>query len=508
MIHSGHLSDDHLKAIRKSRSVRKRLAYDSHLLFFSIYLGHYIKYAFAPFHYKMFEVTEDKNTQLTVLTAFRDSGKSTINTTSFPIWAIVGILRKKLVVVASQTQAQAKKHLLNVRKELEDNSLLKDDIGPFKEESSQWTSDTLVLSKYDARIIAVSTEQSIRGIRHGEHRPDLIICDDVEDSNSVKTKEQRDKTWDWFNSEVIPIGSRNTKVVVVGNLLHEDSLVMRLKNSGFKYLEFPLYDDDKKITWLGKFPAWEDIKILRASVPSESAWYKEYLLKIIPDEDRIIRRSDIHYYDRLPDFEKFPPREIAIGTDLAISTNENANFTAMVSAYVTGYGNTLKVYILPQIVNKRLAFPQTMSELERLDNMFLIQFKRKPIIYVEKIGYQEALSQQLKVRGLFSESVAIGNLDKRARLSIASPYISSERILFPKYGAEGLLDQITNFGIEKYDDSADALTIMALKLIEKDQPSSGGFPKESENKPVYECIGGDWVDVSRPFTAGLMDRKF
>lgn len=495
MTFSGHLSKEHLEAIRKSRSVRKKLAYDNHLLFFSIYLSHYIKYAFAPLHYKMFEITEDKNTQLTVLTAFRDSGKSTINTTSFPIWAITGVLRKKFVVIASQTQAQGKKHLLNVRRELESNYLLKNDIGPFREESTQWTSDTLVLSKYDARIMAVSSEQSIRGIRHGEHRPDLIICDDVEDSNSVKTKEQRDKTWDWFNSEVVPIGSKGTKVIVIGNLLHEDSLIMRLKNAGIKYFEFPLLDDDKNIAWPGKFPTREDIEKLRASVPSEMAWYKEYLLKIIPDEDRIIKRRDIHYYDELPDFEKFPPRLIAIGTDLAISLGENADFTAIVSSYVTGYGKDLKVYVLPQMVNKRLSFTETVAELKKSEYMLFIRFKRHAKIYIEKISYQESLSQQLIVEGLFAESVAIGNLDKRARLSLASPYISSARILFPCHGAEELINQIVNFGIEKHDDLADALTILILKIIEGDHPSSRSFPKELD-------------DGYRPITAGIMDMQF
>lgn len=505
----GQLSENQLKVIRKSRSVRQKLAYNSHLLFFSIYLGRYIKYAFAPFHYKMFKVTEDNNLQLAVLTAFRDSGKSTINTTSFPIWAIVGVLRKKFVVIASQTQSQGKKHLLNVRRELESNHLLKDDIGPFKEESTQWTSDTLVLSKYDARIMAVSSEQSIRGIRHGEHRPDLIICDDVEDSNSVKTKEQRDKTWEWFNSEVVPTGSRNTKIVVVGNLLHEDSLIMRLKNAGVSYLEFPIIDNDGNIAWLGKFPTMEDVEKLKASVPSEAAWYKEYLLKIISDEDRIIGKEDIHYYDELPDPEKFPPRLIAIGTDLAISLGKNADFTAIVIAYVTGYGKDLKVYLLPQIVNKRLSFPETIAELKRLDEMLFIQYKRHAQIYVEKISYQESLSQQLKVDGLYAESVATGNLDKRARLNLASPYISSERILFPRRGAEELISQLVNFGIEKHDDLADALTLMILKIIEGDLPTSDHFPEESgEHEVMYNEATGEWIDLSRPITAGFMDLKF
>ncbi len=46
---------------------------------------------------------------------------------------------------------------------------------------------------------------------------------------SVKTREGRNKTFDWFTGEIIPAGDTNTKLIAIGNLLHEDSLLMRLK---------------------------------------------------------------------------------------------------------------------------------------------------------------------------------------------------------------------------------------------------------------------------------------
>src|SRR5439155_412957 len=87
--------------------------------------------------------------------------------------------------------------------------------------SDEWGSNSIVISKFGARITIASTEQSIRGLRHGEHRPDLVICDDVEDLNSVKTREGREKTFQWLTGEVLPIGDQNTKLMIIGNLLHE-----------------------------------------------------------------------------------------------------------------------------------------------------------------------------------------------------------------------------------------------------------------------------------------------
>ena len=508
------LSTKELIQIKQKRSIRQILARKSHFWFFSIYFGQYITYAFAPLHHEMFSITEDEKIKIAAIIAFRGSGKSTLMSLSYPIWAVIGKLQKKFVLIINQTQAQARLTLTNIKHELEYNELLKADIGPFEETSDEWGATSIVLSNFGARITIASTEQSIRGVRHGPHRPDLVICDDVEDLELVKTKENRDKLWRWLMGEVIPIGDMNTKYIFIGNMLHEDSFMMRLKQCilngtmNGEYREFPLIDDNHKCLWQAKFPSGREIEELKKKVANESAWCREYLLKIISDEDRIIRRSDVHYYDELPDPQKYPPRLIAVGTDLAISLGKNADFTAFVFAYVINYGKDLKVYILPQIVNKRISFTETVSELKSFENMLFIRFKRHAKIYVEKISYQESLSQQLIVEGLFAEAVAIGNMDKRARLSLASPYISSGRILFPKHGAEDLINQLVNFGIEKHDDIGDALTIMILKIIEEDHPSSRSFPKESEDGPIYRDFGDGLIDISNPFTAGIMDMKF
>ena len=304
------LNENELVEIKKKRSVRKALAKSNHFWFFTIYFSHYMNYPFAPFHHEMFNMTEDINLKLAVLVAFRGSSKSTIMSLSYPIWAITGCQHKKFVLIVSQTQSQARLHLANIKRELETNELLKNDIGPFQEVSDEWGATSIVLSNFDARIAIASTEQSIRGIRHGQHRPDLVICDDVEDSNSVKTREGRNKTFNWLTAEVLPIGDMGTKSIVVGNLLHEDCLLMRLKTmidgnklSG-KFLSCPLVDDSENIAWVGKFPDLEAVNELKSTIGSESAWYREYLLKIISDSDRLVHPEWIKHYEEIDQSKK------------------------------------------------------------------------------------------------------------------------------------------------------------------------------------------------------------
>lgn len=491
---------------------RKGLVRQSFYWFFHIYFGHYITYPTANFQKEIFELLEDQHIKTVGIVAFRGSAKSTIATLAYPVWVMIGIMAKKYVLLISQTQGLSRQILTNIKQEFETNELLIKDFGPFSEVADEWRANSLVIPQYGTRITAISASESIRGLRHRQYRPDLTILDDVEDLETVKTKEGRDKLWNWFTGEVIPAGDNNTKLVCIGNMLHEDSLMMRFKDSLLsgemdgEYREFPLIDQNDNIIWKSKFPTQKEIEILKSKVPNDSAWHREYLLEIIAEEDRVVKRDWIKYYDELPDIRESPPRLIAMGVDLAISDKNTADFTTIIPAYVTGYGKNLRVYILPYIVNKRVLFPQTIEEIKKLCDLLYQQFKRYPIVYVENVGYQAAVVQQLNVERLFAEPVNVSGLDKRSRLSITTPYIQAGRVLFPWYGAEGLISQITNFGIEKHDDLADGFSTMMVKVIESDKPTYNPLPEQGPDMPIYRNIVGDLVDVSKPFFT--MDMKF
>jgi predicted phage terminase large subunit-like protein len=468
------LTEKELEEIKKKRLVRRTLAKNSHFWFFSIYLGHYIKYPFAPFHSEMFALTENADIRLSVLVAFRGSGKSTLITLSYPIWAIVGMQQKKFVLILSQTQSQARLHMANIKRELESNDLLKADIGPFEEISDEWGSNSIVISKYGARITVASTEQSIRGLRHGQYRPDLVICDDVEDLNSVKTREGRDKTFLWLTGEVLPIGDQETKIVIVGNLLHEDSLLMRLKKGieneklNGKFFAYPLIDVNSTIAWPAKFQTLADVEKLRATIGTDSAWYREYLLRIISDADRLVHPEWIQYYDQLPSEDSGDFHYTATGIDLAISQRESADYTAMVSAKVFGYSDKLKIYILPYPINERLSFPETYEKARELSkNLGEGQYTK---LFIEEVGYQAALIQDLSNHNVPAEGVKVSGQDKRSRLALITHLIKQGKVLFPKGNqAEELIMQLTGFGIEKHDDLADAFSLLLLKILEEDR---------------------------------------
>jgi predicted phage terminase large subunit-like protein len=459
------------------RQVRSEIAKHSHFLFFHFYFAHYVKYATAPFQKELFHLSEREDIKNLFVVAFRGSAKSTIFTTSYPVWAILGEQQKKFVLILCQTQAQAKQHMMNLRRELESNALLKNDLGPFQEENNEWGSSSLVFSNLNARITAVSSEQSIRGLRHNQHRPDLIIGDDLEDLASTKTREGRNKTYQWLTGEVIPAGDRNTRLVIIGNLLHEDSLLMRLKedvengriNGVFK--EYPLILNGM-IIWPGKYPTKQDIREEKGKAANEFAWQREYLLHIVPAEDQAIHREWIQYYDEIPKpapmYGKYTSHmEVRIGIDPAISKNDAADFTAMVPGMLYELKEGYRIYILPKIINKRMTFPETVETCKVLNKSYG-KDDTTPTFIIEDVAYQKALPQQLEDEGIENiMTTRPGGQDKRSRLVLTANAIKSGRILFPKEGAEQLIQQIVHFGVEKHDDLADAFSNLVHSVSEQ-----------------------------------------
>jgi predicted phage terminase large subunit-like protein len=498
----------------QDRNVRTTICRQSHFIFFHFYFAHYVKYKTALFQREMFNLTEQSDVKNLFIVAFRGSGKSTIITMSYPLWAILGDQQKKFVLILCQTQSQAKQHMMNLKRELESNNLLKNDLGPFNEESDEWGANSLVFSKLNARISTASSEQSIRGLRHNQYRPDLIIADDVEDLTSTKTKEGRNKTYQWLTGEVIPAGDRETRLIVIGNLLHEDSLLMRLKediendriNGIFK--AYPLIEGEA-ILWPGKYPSMEEIDDEKRKAGNVYAWQREYMLHIVPNEEQAIYLEWIQYYDDFPDANSKREEDdfngIRIGVDPAISQKDSADYTAMVTGRIYGDGENIRIYILPNVINKRMTFPETVETCKTLHKS--LTEGGYPTFIIEDVAYQKALPQQLENEGIYNvKTTRPGMQDKRSRLVLTAYMIQSGKVLFPRHGCEDLITQIVHFGVEKYDDLADAFSNLVISVIE-DPPVIpriyflGGDDDDDDD-------GGDWIDAGTFFNSRMNHSRF
>ncbi|MEI8229953.1 MAG: hypothetical protein WCG83_02330 [Candidatus Peregrinibacteria bacterium] len=499
------MTDDELIAIMmRDRIVRRAVTRKNVEWFFPLYFHEYLSVELAPFHHEMMHLLEDDAMRLLIILAFRGSGKSTLMNLVAVLWHILGRRQCKFVLVVSRTLQQAKQHVQNIKYELEKNSLLKDDLGPF-EEQDEWNMYSLTLPHYGAKIMAVSTGQSIRGMRYLQHRPDLIVCDDLEDHESVRTREGRDKTYEWVMGELLPAGKLGTRVIFLGNLLHEDALLKRIRRQidemGIQdaaYREYPLLDDMGRCLWPEMYPDEDAIRKLRESVGDEMTWQHEYLLRMVSDSTQVIHPDWIRYYDALPVRQR--SSWYLAGIDLAISERECADYTAMVSARIDGNGQHMKIFILPNLVNERLTFPQTIQTAMALSSS--LAPGRGTELAVEDVGYQRAMIQELQRRGCAAYGFSPRGQDKRARLALISHLVQNGTVLFPSKGAEKLIEQLVGFGRESHDDLADAFSILIHKvLMRRGTGTSVRFLGRKESagthwRRAHERTARDFLDFS------------
>lgn len=487
-----------INAIRSNRLLRRKMAQYSHPLFNAIYLPRPLEVAvpMAEFQREIFKLTEDKKVELCLLAGFRGCGKTSLCTVSFPIWAVLSG-QAHFIVIVSQTRAQARSHFANIKRQLEENPLLKNDFGPFDQESDEWGAYAITSKKYDARIIAVSTDQAIRGALYKHYRPDLIICDDIEDLQSTKTQESRDRIFNWFNSEIVPLGTHHTRIFVLGNFLHEFSLVGRLMaqiESGERdgvSKRYPLLDATGKCLWPGMYPDNDSIEAKRRKIGDDAVWSREYLLTFISSFDKLVPHDWIHYYEpgKTPAPEGYHCLGIFSAADLAISTNPGSDFTAIVSAKVYVKDNDLKIYILPNPINKRLNFPDAIETMKELLDTLGQEGPTK--LFVESVGFQQAYYEVLFENGYTQVEPVKVTQDKRTRLELVTRFIKDGTILFPEDQAKDLVTQLIGFGKELHDDLVDSMTMLVRKILEN----------HSEGRPMRNWFswvrknGGMFVDL-------------
>ena len=226
------------KATAKQKKERKAKALASLRYFAETYFPHYLTAPPSKMHLEMYDqfqrIIEEAAASGEGLklakAAPRGNAKSTLTTLILPLWCIIGKLRK-FPVILSDTTDQANEFLEFIKAELEVNERLAEDFPEAVGEGPRWKIGDIV-TRNGVRVKCYGSGKRLRGARHGSVRPDLVICDDLEDDESVQSPEQRAKREGWFFRALMKIGQKDTVFIVVGTILHYDSLLAKLLNRG------------------------------------------------------------------------------------------------------------------------------------------------------------------------------------------------------------------------------------------------------------------------------------
>ena len=198
---------------------------------------------------------------------------------------------KHYEIILSDSSEQAEGFLADIKTELEENAALKEDFGELT--GKVWKASVILLSN-GSKIEAIGSGKKIRGRRHKQWRPDLILCDDLENDENVNTPEQRQKLRSWFDKAVSECGDTYTDIVYIGTLLHYDSLLANV----FKKPEYKTRRYQGVIQWATHTELWDAWEALYTSL-TDPEHDKTALAFFVANKAEMLEGTEVLWEEKL-----------------------------------------------------------------------------------------------------------------------------------------------------------------------------------------------------------------
>ncbi|MEV3098510.1 phage terminase large subunit [Paenibacillus larvae] len=453
----------------------------------------------------------DKNGKV-VVTAPRSHAKSSYLSKAEPLREIVYRLRKYIILI-SETPSVSGPNLEWIANQLKHNEKLRKDFGPLlhpkqqmnpKDNSTEfiaWEPMEDDKQRLICKADAASTGQAIRGRNWNGVRPDLIICDDLEDKRNTNTEQLRKEMFDWFTKVVTSLGDpagKNTAIIYMGTVVHVDALLIKvMKRTDFKtrrykaLIEEPnradlweecrkIYQDperpederlkDAEAYYLahksemdeGAVVLWPEVRTLWSLMcwkwdNGSSAFNTEYQNNPIDEESAIFVPEKFRYYDESDIYDQYGrmiPMDLYAFWDIAQGKNRRSDYNAIVT--VGRCRRTGVLYVLDAWAQKCQAHVALKVAVEKT-----IEYEHR-VFAVETVGAQfdmyRQLQEELSRRKIYRTRIKSfsSKTKKEERIESLEPLIESGFLRFSR-SHRLLLEQMEQFPGGTHDDLPDAL---------------------------------------------------
>lgn len=485
-----------------SRGIRRQHGEQQSLLDWGRqYLAHYFRRPPSRMHLWLGErldrMTTQRGTKLNVIGP-RGGAKSTLGTLAHALRAAVEGTEPYIWIV-SDTKHQACCHLENLKLELTGNALLAADYPQVALKGDVWRAHAVRL-KNGVTIEAFGTGQRIRGRRSGANRPTLVICDDLQNDDHMRSAAARENSLRWFEGALLKAGTAQTNVVNLATALHRDALALKLDRTPgwtsrvfaaierwpdnmslwhewegiYSDVESPLSPDVARVFYesrraamdLGARLLWPEVEdlytLMRMRVEGgHTAFEREKQgTPLSPDACEWPET----YFDEHIWFDEWPADLRARIVALDPSKGRDArrgDFSAFVSLGIDAAGS---LYVEADLA--RRPTPQMVADGAEICRRF-----RPDAFGVETNQFQELLAGEFE--GEFGRQGIVdvqpwsvdNRVNKQVRIRRLGPYLSSRRIRFKNDspGTRLLVEQLREFPAADHDDGPDALE-MAIRL--------------------------------------------
>lgn len=411
---------------------------------------------------------------------------------------------KHYEIILSDSTEQAEGFLGDIKTEIEENGAIREDFGDLQ--GRVWKTGVILLSN-GTKIEALGAGKKIRGRRHKQWRPDLILCDDLENDENVNTTEQRKKLRNWFYKAVSKAGDTYTDIVYIGTLLHYDALLANVaRNPSYKAVKYKgvisfavntqlwdawerIYTDlsnearqeDAKaffeanreemlegaeVLWEAKL-SYYDLMVIRIS-EGEASFNSEIQNDPIDPENCTFNEEWFDFYD---DDGKIPPdfsegRFLFIGAnDPSLGKTRKSDTSSIIGLALdtkSGY-----MYVVIASVERRkpdVIIEDAIETSRRLKREYKKPFTKFGVETVQFQAYfKDIMVQRSAEAGEYLPIEEIKSIqNKDVRIQSLQPFVKNGYIKFSKRHKE-LLKQMSEYPMGAHDDAPDGLE-MAVKL--------------------------------------------
>ena len=472
-------------------------------------------------------MAEAREGQHIALAAPRGEAKSTFISLFFVLWCVL-TARKRYILIIADALEQAAILLEAVKAELDGNPRLAMDFPAEAGRGRVWNVGT-ILTAQNVKLQALGAGKRMRGLRHGPHRPDLVILDDLENDENVAKPEQRDKLQDWLQKTVLNLGAADGSmdVVYVGTILHYDSVLART-------LDKPTWQAKRFrsiVQWPERLDLWDKWEaILHADGPVVARAFYE-----IHRED-MERGAVVSWPAGRPLYQLMSKRADSHAAFDSEQQNDplsgdDAPFASCITFWVDrsrdwllfgavdpslgklGAGRDPSAILVGGLLRDTMTLDVVEASIRKrhpdriIEDVIALHSAYHCLVWgVEAVQFQaffaDVLAQRAAARGLaFPVRPIINSTDKQLRIETLQPYFTQGRIRLHT-SQQTLIDQLRHFPKADHDDGPDALEMLwrlavggfvslrdAFERVPRQSPW-GVRPSEEDDFDSFDTYGG------------------
>jgi len=458
---------------------------------------------FEPHHDQVFDILDDNSIRYAAITAFRGFGKTTIVGQGFPLKRICYQEDPYILYISNTLEGGAEEKVAWLRWQMETNPQINKMFGALK--GSYWSRKGFLTST-DIKVVPRGQGQQIRGTKHGDYRPSLIIVDDLEDRELVRSDERRKELKHWFFEDLMNSFDKDiTRIVVIGTILHEDSLLLNLMEDPYwAHLDIPLFNAETLESYFPNFMTNDQILEMFESHQSRGmldSFFREYGNLCVSPKDAVFLKEMFRDYSPADlTREQKTRRECIIIVDPAKTVKQHSAHTALVAVYFDRSDN--KIFV--EDIRDGL-----MTPTEMYDVLFQMVEEHRPLaVGVKATGLKEfimyPIRNEMQKRGKMNfELVEIierggpGADSKDRRISQMAPFYQAGSVLHNRgcAGCKRLEAQLLMHPKSKRKDISDALADF-IEMFDIGgryfEPSAEDMENEFKELGMEDNLPDDW----------------